>query len=174
MWKPVPRWENRYEVSSEGAIRSLDMAVKAGRPPYGTAIRKGRVLTPIVKGGRYLCVTLAQGSRREQHLVHDVVASAFIGPKPKGMETRHLNDNKYENTAANLAYGTRQENEADRQRNDKVPRGERSGVAKLTTAQVLEIRYSEKGPKALGIKFGVTAAHIHAVRTRRVWKHLKD
>lgn len=151
---------------------SLDMRVPAGPNGKGTATRKGRVLTLVVKGGRYLCVTLARGEERKQYLVHDLVALAFHGPKPAGLEVRHLDDDKANNAPSNLQYGTRQENEHDRQRNGKVRRGVEHGCAKLTEADVLGIRSSPLGPNALADAFGVTAAHIHAVRTRKVWRHI--
>lgn len=171
-WTPIPGWESQYEVSDQGRVRSLDMHVAAGRNGSGTALRKGRVLTLVVKGGRYFCVTLARGEERKQYLVHDLVALAFHGPKPPGLEVRHLNDDKTNNTPSNLQYGTRQENEDDRQRNGKVRRGVNHGCAKLTEENVQSIRSSPLGPNALADEFGVTAAHIHAVRTRRVWRHI--
>lgn len=169
-WKNIPGWEPRYEVSDAGQVRSLDMQV----PARGGKVskRKGRLLRLIPKGGRYLCVTLSLGDRRQQYLVHDLVTLAFIGPKPAGYEVRHLNDVKLNNTLSNLAYGTKQENEADRQRNARVRKGADHGCAKLTEAQVRILRSSALSPKTLAASFNVTAAHVHAVRTYRVWKHI--
>jgi phage FluMu protein Com len=45
--------------------------------------------------------------------VHWLVARAFLGPRPDGMEIRHL-DGDYQNcTASNLLYGTKSENALD-------------------------------------------------------------
>ena len=46
--------------------------------------------------------------KRKQFLVHDLVALAFIGPKPAGMQTCHNNDDKRNNIASNLRYDTAQ------------------------------------------------------------------
>lgn len=42
--------------------------------------------------------------------VHQLVAAAFIGPKPKGKEVNHKDGNKKNNRADNLEYCTRSEN----------------------------------------------------------------
>lgn len=172
IWKPIPGWEHRYEVSSDGQVRSKDSRVNAGKNGSGIATRKGRVLKPVQKSGRYLCVTLADGARREQRFIHDIVAEVFIGPKPNGMETRHLDDVRSNNTVTNIRYGTHRDNEDDRMRNGRVPRGERHGCAKLTEEQVRAIRCSNEPPSSLSQRYSVTSAHIHAVRTRRVWCHI--
>jgi hypothetical protein len=45
------------------------------------------------------------------------MAEAFIGPRPPGLQVRHLNDHKLDNYVWNLAYGTGKDNCADRERN---------------------------------------------------------
>jgi hypothetical protein len=169
-WTDIPGWEGRYQASESGKIRSLDMKCQG---PYNcTTVRKGRELVLVVKGGRYMCVTLAKGVQRKQYLVHDLVALTFLGPKPEGLEVRHLNDDKTNNSKRNLVYGTRAENELDRQRNGRVRKGEDHGMVKLTETDVKYIRSCEDGPSALAAEFGITAAHVHSIRTRRSWKHL--
>lgn len=50
---------------------------------------------------------------RDRRYVHVLVAESFIGPKPEGLEVRHLNGNPEDNRVENLAYGTRSENVLD-------------------------------------------------------------
>lgn len=50
--------------------------------------------------------------------VHTVVATAFHGPRPPGLQCRHLNDNPRDNRPDNLAWGTPTENMADLIRNN--------------------------------------------------------
>lgn len=54
-----------------------------------------------------------------------MVAAAFIGPKPDGMEVRHLNDIRDDNRAVNIAYGTRSQNMYDSIRNGTHNRASR-------------------------------------------------
>jgi hypothetical protein len=75
-------------------------------------IRTGRILKPsanLARGG-YLELNLGRAVHRT---VHRLVALAFIGPCPEGMEVRHLNGNPMDNRPANLAYSTHQVNMMD-------------------------------------------------------------
>lgn len=47
------------------------------------------------------------------HYVHQMVTTAFHGPRPVGKEPRHLDGNHSNNRADNLCWGTRQQNIAD-------------------------------------------------------------
>lgn len=167
-WIPIPGWENRYEASSLGRIRSADMVCRS--KCGSTAVRKGRILTQVQKGGRYFVVTLAEGHRRKQYLVHDLIMLAFEGPKPKGQVVCHYDDNKENNALGNLRYDTVQANEADAKRNGKKARGEKHPMSKLTKDAVIHIRCSKEPTKYLSKKYGVTTAHISAIRAMRVWK----
>jgi hypothetical protein len=53
-------------------------------------------------------------------------------------------------------------------------RGEKNATAKLTNAQVLEIRKLEQSNTCheLAELYPVTARHIRAIWRRRVWKHI--
>lgn len=100
-WRPVPGWEGLYEVSSDGQIRSL----RAGRPMRTFITEKG-----------YRRVYLYRGKRIQRVRVHTAVLGAFVGPRPAGMVTRHLDGNPANNHLSNLAWGTHAENEADKKR----------------------------------------------------------
>lgn len=103
-WRPIPGYEGRYEVSSEGRVRSW--ARKDG--PH---LRR-----PSTGDQRYHSVTLCRDGRHEQRAIHTLVALVFIGPRPEGMEVRHLDGNSHNNRAANLTYGTHAENMLDQRR----------------------------------------------------------
>lgn len=169
-WKKIPGWESLYEASTLGRIRSRGKFVRARNG--AKAFRHGRVLKPVIKGGRYYAVTLADGEIREQFLVHSLVLLTFVGPRPDGMQGRHLDDDKAHNALANLVYGTPVENNADALRNGVKPFGERHGCARLTEPEVLAIRGSAARGIDLADAYGVHPGHISAIRHRKVWKHL--
>jgi hypothetical protein len=81
-----------------------------------TGIQGGHIRkTPPGYGG-YPQVSLAGSGRKpEGHRVYNLVAAAFLGPKPPGLEVCH-DDGDASNTAAdNLRYDTRTANERDKQ-----------------------------------------------------------
>ena len=106
-WKAIPGWIGLYEASDDGQIRSLTRVV-SGRRHVGRIIRHS--ITP--KG--YRIVILSGRGVRKAYPLHRLIAETWIGPMPEGMQTRHLNDDKADTRVANLAYGTRADNEADK------------------------------------------------------------
>lgn len=110
-WRPIPGYEGVYEVSSTGGVRTIarPMQRRNGRPyPVRAQTRK-----PVPNRYGYMTVRLCHNGVDTPHEIHALVALAFIGPRPAGMDVRHLDGNKLNNTAANLRYGTRSENIID-------------------------------------------------------------
>ena len=136
------------------------------------AFRHGRMLKLVEKTNGYLCVTLTDGSKRPQLSVHRVVARTFLGECPMGLHVLHNDGNKYNNNASNLRYGTPAENISDTARHGRRRFGERHPSSKLTERDVIEIRQSLSPLSMLAKKFGVSASHIQAVRSRRIWRHI--
>ena len=104
-WLPVVGFEGFYEVSDLGRVRSL--------PRW--RVPQARILKPIHFNNNraYHCVTLCVHGREHRRQVHVLVALAFLGPKPEGMEVRHLDGNPHNCSAGNLTWGTRSENMRD-------------------------------------------------------------
>jgi len=78
----------------------------------------------------YLSVRMLVDGRRKRMLVHTLVAARFLPDRPSSThEIRHLDGNKHNNHAANLAWGTRKDNADDRERHGRTSRGERHSAA---------------------------------------------
>ena len=116
-WLPIPDWEGLYEVSDMGHVRSVDRWVYAHYGPVGNyegRFRRGKTLKATVDSKGYPYVTLCRGQEDRQRIgVHALVMRAFVGPRPDGMEVRHLDGNSSDPKLLNLAYGTRSENAQD-------------------------------------------------------------
>lgn len=165
-WRDVKGYEGAYQVSNCGRVRSLDRRVRCGH--NASRLVKGRVLKPA--GNKYhehLTVVLGHGKNASS--VHQLVAEAFLGPRPKGQEVRHLDGNPLNNCADNLCYGTRTENIIDVMRIGKPWR-------KLCAEQVRDIRQrlqaGESGAK-LAREYGVGEACISSIKVGRSFQWLK-
>ena len=123
VWAPVLVYEGFYEVSDEGEVRSLTRQLSYGR--HGHTIYRGRTLKPCFFG-KYLGVGLSLRGVVRKAYVHETVLRAFVGPRPvtesRG-EIRHLDGQKTNNCLSNLAYGTIQENVADRMKHKQMKAG---------------------------------------------------
>jgi len=160
-YKILSEW-SAYRVGSDGSIWSRWKIGARRNAGYG----EWRVLrTPIGNHG-YRHVHLHDGSGRSQTLtVPPLVCEAFHGLSLKDMEVRHLNGNQIDDRADNLQWGTHAENVADQERHGTRANGERNGNAKLSDADIAEIR-SLKGTmihRLIAERFGVNRRYIGAI-----------
>jgi hypothetical protein len=133
-WKPVVGFEGKYEVSITGQVRSVDRQVRCRAGKLRSS--RGQLLAPQNHSRGYAQVGLCS----RVHLVHALVARAFIGPVPEGKEVAHWDGSRTRNRLSNLRYATRAENVADKRRHGTSGAGETNAMAKLTDAQVAEIK----------------------------------
>ena len=122
-WRAVAGWPN-YTVSNRGDVTG----------PMGP-----RKLTRSVYG--YMTVMLCNGQRRNGHMAHRLVCAAFNGPAPEGRpQVGHLNGVRDDNRAENLAWVSPKENTEHRRLHGRAFFGAGNPNAKLTSAEVLDIR----------------------------------
>lgn len=129
------------ERDSDGAVLFHGYRIYAdGR--IGQKRSPGRLVAPYTVKGGYRRVTLNLPTGRAGKLVHVLVAEAFLGPKPEGMEVNHKDGDKNNNAASNLEYVSPSANVRHSLRVLGVERarGEASGTARLTEAAVRDIR----------------------------------
>ena len=164
-WKPVVGWEGFYEVSDAGRVRRV-----VEIPKY----RRGKILSPVIGPKGYLQVTLSNG-----HLgnfkIHCLVLEAFVGPRPKGAVTRHLDGDPGNSRLANLTWGTRSENEQDKVLHGTSSRGTGNWAAKLNSRHVLKIcKMIDHGAnlRDIATSFGVHPSTIADIKHGRTWDWL--
>ena len=168
-WRPIAGTDGAYMVSDHGRVKSIARVQirKDGTPnPI-----KERILVPIPRQIGHLYVALGKG-RKEP--IHRLVLEAFVGPRPKGMVTRHLDGNPQNNVPSNLAWGTQAENLADMALHGTKPLGERHGHAKLTNEQVCEIRRLKGSmyQREIAGRYGVTQTMVGRILRGKAWTHL--
>jgi len=168
VWKDIPGWEKCYQASSLGRIRSKDKFIISKPKSKRGHIRKGRILTPLVKQGRYLVVTLADGEKRKQLGIHRWVLLTFSGPQKKGQITRHLDGDMYNNRLVNLKYGTAKENALDARDHGRI----QSKVPDIVTAQLIKdtAKTGVFKYKDIAEVFGISISHVRGIVSGRVWK----
>lgn len=96
------------EASSLGRVRSV---------PYETPMPNGGIKTNELKPTEGLVQTNSPRYsrkiivfRRKTYRIASLVAEAFHGPRPDGLDVSHLDQNSFNNRPENLCYETRKEN----------------------------------------------------------------
>lgn len=150
------------------------LAVTAAGEVYGP--RGRRKPTPGPRSSPYLYVTVrVPGKARPQKLrVHHAVLLAWVGPRPAGMEGRHLDGDLANNAAANLEWSTHVVNIADKDRHGTMGRGETVGTARLTEADVRAMRalWPAQSLAALAKRYGVGKATVGQAVRGETWRHV--
>lgn len=122
IWKDIPGYENKYQVSNLGNVRSLNYK-RSGN----TQLLK---LNKTTKG--YPDITLSKNSKVKTHMIHRLVANAFI-PNPNNLpEVNHIDENKNNNCVDNLEWVTSKENANWGTRNQRVIQKNRKIVKQYT------------------------------------------
>ena len=145
-----------YEVSDRGRVCSHKR-------------REPRILQQFRRKDGYCTVNMDHSTVK----VHQIVAEAFVGPRPEGLDVAHFNGVRHDNQRSNLRYATRASNHADKARHGTQPRGESSVNSKLTAVQVAEIRLRYVRRRVthqqLASEFGVTREAVGRVVRGETW-----
>ena len=165
VWRPVLRAEGAYEVSSTGRVRSVERLVRAvwKNGAKGQRRASGRILRPTFNPKGYAQYNI----HRRTRLGHHLVLEAFVGPRPAGLECRHLNGVRNDNRVENLAWGTAQQNADDVAAHGSRRFGETNPASRLSDADVVEIRQlAGKIPMAeLAARYGCSRQHIGKIQS---------
>lgn len=170
-WRPIPEWEDLYEISDRGSVKHL--------------IPVPRILRPSVDGSGYPFIHMRRpGHRSVTRKVHRMVAAAFIGRCPPSHQVNHKDGYRKNAVVENLEYVTCGENHLHAYRTLKNPargiatksRGENNCKAKLTEPQVVEIRslyaIGNISQQTLADQYGVSQTMISYIVLDRNWKHV--
>lgn len=123
----------------------------------------------------YLQVNISVNKVGRHRYVHHLVLTAFVGPRPYLMEACHFDNDPRNNRLDNLRWDTSAGNAADMVRAGNSTFGEKNPSAKLTTADVIEIRKLRKAGADRGDvarQFNVCRETISRITGGKIWKHL--
>jgi len=169
-WRKIEGSGGLYLVSSLGRVRSEPMNGNGG---------DGRVMRQKDSRG-YRVVTIRLFGKRKCPSVHSLVAAAFIGRRPSGIQVNHKNGVKHDNRVENLEYASASEN----MRHSlyvlgniaSATCGSRNAMSKLTEADVQNIVEEYSSGKVfqadLAQRYGVSRPLISMLVRNRGWKHL--
>jgi hypothetical protein len=129
-WKPIAGYEDLYEISSMGRVKSS----------YSQ-----RLLIPS-RYGKYLGVTLVKDSTKERFYIHRLVASAFIPNNDNLPCVDHINTERYDNRVLNLRWCTYLQNSLNPLTSGKLS----TKVCQLKGKKLIKVYNSGKETKKYG------------------------
>lgn len=169
VWWPVKDFEDLYEVSSFGRVKSLG----GYKRTKGNALRfqkeKIAARNPT-KGDYYLRQKLCREGKIVGKGVHEIVAETFLIVPLYYDTINHKDGDKQNNAANNLEFNSYLENNLHARAiglNNNI--AEYHCHAKLTNEQVLEIAKSKEIRSVLAKKYGVSTSAITIIRTGKGW-----
>lgn len=98
IWKDIQGYDGKYQVSNTGKVRSFAKSYRNG---------EGLILSPYIhKRGYYSVCLFDSAGKHKNHMIHRLVAVAFV-PNPNGYNVvNHKDENKLNNNADNLEWCT--------------------------------------------------------------------
>ncbi len=100
-WLPVRDYPDHYEISDVGRLR---------RTQHYHPGNAGKIRKPVLAKNGYVVYMLSRANQVKLCSAHRMVADAFLGPIPEGMQVNHINGDKGDNRVANLEIVTNSEN----------------------------------------------------------------
>lgn len=163
-WRWIPSYENIYQVSNTGEIRSFSTIDSMGR------IHPGRIIKQSLNPHNgYFQVGLHKQGSAITKTVHILVASAFLGKRPDGYDINHINGNKTDNRLENLEYCTKSRNTIHAiETGLHKRRGQDHPLAVLTDKQIEEIKVKLNDGrlgKDVAAEYGISRSHVSQIKT---------
>lgn len=165
-WRTIKGCDG-YIVSNLGRVKSIRRKIIRSDGKSQT-FRERILKTPLLNG--YAGVTLRG---RGNTYVHKIVAEAFLGDCPEGMEVNHIDGNKENAAANNLEYVTHSRNMTHAHEIGIAPKGAKRTQAKLTKKKANRIRriYATGRYSLLKVAkaFGVSTSLVHKIVENKAW-----
>jgi hypothetical protein len=172
IWKDVPGYENMYQVSNLGNVKSLERFVKT-KKGYSFKINE-KILSINKDRYGYLSSLLAINATKKLFKNHRLVAMAFI-PNPENKpQVNHINGIKYDNKLENLEWCTQSENQKHAYKNglQKNMVGCENYNSKLKNEDVYAIKQDNRSDAKIAKDYNVSKTLIYKIKHNQLWKHI--
>lgn len=109
IWKDIVGYENYYQVSNLGNVKSLERIINAPQNG-GTRKLKGKILSQAISKTGYCVVVLCKKNKCKMYKTHRLIAIAFINNIKNLPIINHKNGIKLDNNILNLEWSNHKHN----------------------------------------------------------------
>lgn len=164
VWKDIIGYEQLYQVSNLGNIKSLNYR----------RTNKAHLLKQTINNDGYKLIMLYKKGKSKMLSVHRLVAQAFLDDYNKNLEVNHIDNNKQNNKIDNLEMLTHKENTDYRDLTNKP-----TGNSHLKIEEVKRIREEKRNGKKINdvwitYKNKISLKGFEKVWYGVNWKELKE
>lgn len=175
IWKDIEGYEDLYQVSNLGRVRSFNKYV---------VLRNGelkklndKILKPRSDKKLYPRYSLYKNKSSKSFKAHRLVAIHFIPNPENKLEVNHIDGNKKNNHCINLEWVTASENQKHAYKNKlRIPKfGMDHPMSTFKDDDVFSIRYKYSNKytlKKLSMEYNVSITTISNIVRKKVWKHI--
>ena len=129
IWKDIAGYENLYQVSNLGRVKSLG----------NDRTRKEKILKPIKNRNGYLKVYLSKKGKQKAYYIHRLVAQAFVqNDSLFNTDINHKDENPLNNNAENLEWCDRQHNINFGTRNERAAKSNTNNPKRCKKVKCIE------------------------------------
>jgi hypothetical protein len=149
IWKDVVGYEGIYEISNLGRVKSLERSEWCGRN-NSIRVRKEKFLTCGINRRGYRTAHLCKNGKINGHMVHRIVALAFI-PNPNNLpHINHIDGNSSNNHIENLEWCDPKHNVNHAYENELTTTSDKTTLIHIETGESFHFRSKMKASEFLG------------------------
>lgn len=173
IWIPVKDYEEYYQISNTGLVKSLKRTWITGRNIVRH--KEETILKPVLRREGYYCVSLVKNGVVSQRYIHRLVAEHFLPNKNPKLIVNHKDGNKLNNSIENIEWCTYTDNNNHALSNKLRinPTGSDNGYSKSITVDGIKYNSIKEYAANNGVSINVAYkkfAKIKHPKNKRIFK----
>lgn len=165
---------SKYLIGDDGSVWSTRTGCRWG---HANLRKEPMRMKSSLREGYPSVNLLDDNGKKHWKTIHLLVLETFVGPRPPCMEGAHNDGIPINCNITNLRWDTAINNNHDKYKHGTMSIGTKNGCARLTEANVMEIRaLALKGftPKMLKDRYPVDVVNIRRSMRGESWQHLPN